>query len=89
MDVTATKHLSDALRQLNTHIKRCRAADQILQGYVRLNSSSEGVARALGELQSAADELARHARQFTKAVTDLAATVTNAPPVRKEASPSA
>ena len=58
MDATATKHLSDALRQLNAHVKRCRAADQILQGYLRLNSnsSSDGVARALGELQSAADE---------------------------------
>jgi hypothetical protein len=77
MDATATKHLSEALRQLNSHVKRCRAADQILQGYVRLNSSSEGITRALNELQSVADELARNSRQFAKAVNDLAAQLPN------------
>jgi hypothetical protein len=77
MDATATKHLSDALRQLNAHVKRCRAADQILQGYVRLNSSSDGVVRALGELQSAADELTRCSRQFSKTLSDLLAQIPN------------
>ena len=84
MDTTATKHLSDSLRQLNAHVKRCRAADQILQGYVRLNSSSDGVARALAELQSAADDLTRHSRQFAKSVNDLAATVTSTSPREEE-----
>ena len=85
MDTTATKHLSDALRQLNAHIKRCRAADQILQGYVRLNLSSDGVARALSELQSAADDLARCSRQFSKSLSDLIAQLPNTSPGEEEA----
>ena len=75
MDPAAVKNLNELLRQLAADLKRCRAADQIFQGYVRLNSSSDGIAMALGELQAAADEITRHSRQFAKVVTDLSSTV--------------
>jgi len=85
MDTTVIQTLNDFLRGLSGDIRRARAAHQILQGYVRLNSSSDGIVRAIGELQAAADELARRSRQFSKAVSDLAATVaTNTPTAREE-----
>ena len=73
MDTTTVKSLNDCLRQLSTDLKRCRAAQQILDGYARLHSSGDGIAMAIAELQSATDELAKHARHFTKAVSDLSA----------------
>jgi methyl-accepting chemotaxis protein len=76
MDTTVIKTLNDFLRGLAGDVRRARAAHQILEGYARLNSSSEGIARAIGELQAAADELTKRIRQFSKAVSDLATTVT-------------
>jgi hypothetical protein len=75
MDTTTLKHLNDCIRQLATDLKRCRAAQQILDGYARLNSSGDGIAMAIVELQAATDELAKHSRQYAKAVSDLSATV--------------
>jgi hypothetical protein len=57
--------------------ERGRAAEQILQGYVRLNSSSDGIARALSELQSAAEDLTHCSRQFSKTLSDLLAQLPN------------
>jgi hypothetical protein len=77
MENNVSKPLSESLRILAVILKRCRAADQIVQGYVRLNSSasSDGLAAAFVELQSAADEMVKHARQYAKTVGDLAAAV--------------
>ena len=85
MDTASIKQVSDMLRQLNAHIKRCRAAGLVLQGYVRLNSSSEGVARAVSALHSAADELGRCSRQFSKSLSDLIAQLPNTSPREGEA----
>jgi hypothetical protein len=75
MDTAALKGLNESLRQLATVLKRCRAAEQILDGYLRLNSSSDGIAMAMSELQTAADELAKHSRHYAKAVGDLSSSV--------------
>jgi hypothetical protein len=75
MDAITVKNLNELLRQLAADLKRCRAADQIFQGYVRLNSSSDGIVMAIAELQAAADELARRSRQYAKAVSDLSSSV--------------
>ena len=86
MDSAAIKQVSDILRQLNAHLKRCRAGEQILRGYFLLhtNSSGDGIARALNELQSSAEELARFSRQFSKLLSDLAAPLPTAAPGKKE-----
>ena len=76
MDTATVKIFSELLRQLSTDLKRCRAAQQILDGYARLNSTGDGIAIAIAELQSSTDELGKHARQYAKAVSDLSATVT-------------
>jgi hypothetical protein len=85
MDTTAIKTLNDFLRGLAGDVRRARTVYQILDGYAKLNSSSDGIARAIGELQTAADELARRSRQFAKAVSDLAASVDSGPtPIMEE-----
>ena len=76
MDTATVKIFSELLRQLAADLKRLRACDQILQGHARLNSTGDGLAMAIAELQSVTDELAKHARQYAKAVSDLSATVT-------------
>jgi hypothetical protein len=75
MDNATVKNLNDLLRQLAADLKRLRACDQILQGHARLNSTGDGLAMAIAELQSATDELAKHSRQYAKAVSDLSSTV--------------
>ena len=85
MDTMTVKNLNELLRQLAADLKRCRAAQQILDGYIRLNSSTDGIVMAIAELQAAADELARHSRQYAKAVSDLPATVnTTSTPATEE-----
>jgi hypothetical protein len=86
MDTTAIKTLTESLRQISTDVKRLRACDQILQGYVRLNSSGDGVARAIGELQAAADELSKRARAYAKSVSDLTAAINTSTAIHTEES---
>ena len=76
MDAITVKNLNELLRQLAADLKRCRAAQQILDGYVKLNASGDGIVMAIAELQAAAEELARRSRQYAKAVSDLSSTVT-------------
>jgi hypothetical protein len=75
MNTTAIKNLTVSLRQISTDLKRLRAAEQILQGYVRLNPSGDGIGRAIDELQTAATQLVTDSRAFVKLVQDLAASV--------------
>jgi hypothetical protein len=76
MNTATIKNLKDLIRQLSQDLTRLRACDQILQGHARLNSTGDGLAMAIAELQIAADEFARHSRQYVKAVSDLSATIT-------------
>jgi hypothetical protein len=76
MDTATVKHLTESLRQLATDLKRLRACDQILQGHARLNSTGDGIAMAIAELEAAAEELTKHSRQYAKTVSDLSSTLT-------------
>jgi hypothetical protein len=85
MDTATVKNLTECIRQLSQDLKRLRACDQILHGHARLNSSGDGLAMAIVELQAAADEVVRHSRQLTKAVTDLSSAVnTTSTPATQE-----
>ena len=76
METAVIKNLSESLRQLAADLKRLRAAQQILDGYIRLNSSIDGIDAAINQLQASADEITRHSRQFAKVVSDLSSAVT-------------
>ena len=82
-----TNHLKDltlSLRRIGADLKRCRAGDMALNGLASLSGTSEALTITLRELQTAAEALAKDARTYAKAVSDLAAQVTNTSPGETE-----
>lgn len=80
MQTSVLKELALSLRRIGADLKRCRAGDMALSGLASLNGTSEAFTITLRELQGAAEALAKDARAYAKAVTDLAAHVTNTSP---------
>lgn len=73
MDRTMLTTLHGALRLIVTDLKHVRALDQVVTAYAKLDGPGGGLATALHELGTAADQLAKDARTFAKTVQDLAA----------------